>query len=282
MTKAYDSITLNNNGVVFPGTRAINATGPTAFDGTERLKETVDDVWLNRQAELDFYNSPPNGLDDLAGVAPANGLPLAQPLIARYMNYGAPGVIVPWCSTIDPAIISAAINCDIRILLLNGQGVDRTTDDYKLLDILCYVGNAANPTADSFYRADDAAGTIRNIAGQYLILPDMRGYSLRGLDPSGVIDPDGASRIVGSVQEDAFQGHWRDIESAMGVAQVLVDNAMFTGPTALGGVFNAPVTPGNQNKALIKTFLTDGVNGTPRISSESRAKNVAVRYGMYY
>ena len=48
---------------------------------------------------------------------------------------------------------------------------------------------------------------FRNTAGTWFILPDTRGYALRGLDVGASVDPDGASRDVGSVQVDAFQGH---------------------------------------------------------------------------
>jgi microcystin-dependent protein len=37
--------------------------------------------------------------------------------------------------------------------------------------------------------------------------PDLRGYFLRGLDPSGKVDPEGAGRSTGSVQPDEFKKH---------------------------------------------------------------------------
>ena len=38
-------------------------------------------------------------------------------------------------------------------------------------------------------------------------LPDMKGQFLRGLDTSGVVDPDGAGRVVGDNQADEFASH---------------------------------------------------------------------------
>ena len=38
-------------------------------------------------------------------------------------------------------------------------------------------------------------------------IEDLRGYFLRGLDPTGRIDPDGSSRIAGSDQPDTFGTH---------------------------------------------------------------------------
>lgn len=39
------------------------------------------------------------------------------------------------------------------------------------------------------------------------VLPDLRGYFLRGLDTTGTIDPNGVGRTVGSVQGDIFKTH---------------------------------------------------------------------------
>lgn len=188
----------------FPDVRAINASGPLATDGTEIIANVLDDVWAEKQALLDFYDYPPLGIHDEPGLFPS-GLPLSQPLALQYMNYGAPGTIVNWASEIDPALLGSEfeVNFQVRLLLLHGQGILRA--DYKMLDSIVYAGDPNNATADAFYHADDSLGAVRNITGDWLILPDARGYSFRALDPSGLIDPDGAGRLVGSQQEDAMQ-----------------------------------------------------------------------------
>lgn len=43
--------------------------------------------------------------------------------------------------------------------------------------------------------------------GNSNLLPDLRGYFMRGLDTSGKIDPDGAGRTVLSTQGDSFGPH---------------------------------------------------------------------------
>src|SRR5919199_635074 len=43
--------------------------------------------------------------------------------------------------------------------------------------------------------------------GNTNILPDLRGYFLRGLDPSGSVDPNGSGRKVLSPQGDPFGKH---------------------------------------------------------------------------
>lgn len=52
--------------------------------------------------------------------------------------------------------------------------------------------------------------------------PDLRGYFVRGLDPTGQIDPEGKSRQPGSTQADAFAAHshsfqvWKSYDSGTG------------------------------------------------------------------
>lgn len=292
--KSYLSITGNNNAVAFPGTRAVNALGPLAVDGTEFIREVVDDVWLWKQSLLDFYNYPPNGLDDEAGVDLISGLPKSQPLAAQYMNYGTPGVIVNWGSDTDPFVVGVTHGIDIRLLLLEGQGIDRTLDDYKMLDSIVYIGDGNNATADSFYHADDAGGTIRNIAGDYLILPDLQGYSIRGLDPSGTVDPDGASRIVGSIQQDTFQdfagsfflqqknpGGFPSIvgENPFGAISVGGSETPLVGESTEIQSYNIPGSAiGNVNQVYFNASGDDNA----RTSIETRIKNIAIRFAIYY
>jgi len=90
-------------------------------------------------------------------------------------------------------------------LLCDGSGILRA--NYADLDSVVYCGDPDNPTADAFYHADDAGGSVRNTAGVYLILPDWRGRALRGLDPTAIRDPDGASRTLGDYQDDRLMKH---------------------------------------------------------------------------
>ena len=48
--------------------------------------------------------------------------------------------------------------------------------------------------------------------GSKNVLPDLRGYFLRGLDTSGRVDPDGAGRTPLSVQPDQFASHTHAVE----------------------------------------------------------------------
>lgn len=123
--------------------------------------------------------------------------------------------------------------------------------------------------------------------GTHFNLPDMRGRIARGRANGSANDPDRAGRTasaaggatgdaVGSVQNDAMQGHWHDLYS----------QATMTSPGAGsnfyawgGGPFNTLVA--GSNKA-VKGSTSDGSSGTPRTSSESRMKNAYVDFIIKY
>jgi hypothetical protein len=90
-----------------------------------------------------------------------------------------------------------------------------------------------------------------------------RGRFLRGIDNGASNDPDG-TRVPGSVQADAFQAHQHTYSMQPG----LLDN-----PYNITGTRWFAPTP-----ATTSGYVADGTNGTPRISSETRPKNVAVLF----
>lgn len=100
-------------------------------------------------------------------------------------------------------------------------------------------------------------------------LPDLRGEFLRGLDDSRGID---SGRSLGTAQSDAYQGHYHSINmSNIGNADVfqLVSSG---GPQ--GGV-----TVGNAEIGAtlsVTASRSDGTNGTPRVASETRPRNIAL------
>jgi hypothetical protein len=133
-----------------------------------------------------------------------------------------------------------------------------------------YVGDPDNPTASAFYHADDAAGTIRNTTGIYLILPDERGYFLRGLDTSGTIDPQGATRDIGDTQDDDIEAHKHDISEYTPSQTKLFGNDAAgysggTGFTALDSAFPVEV-------------VADSIISPSGNHDETRAKNSACRW----
>jgi hypothetical protein len=116
-------------------------------------------------------------------------------------------------------------------------------------------------------------GTTYNIGGEGpsdFRLPDLRGYFIRGF---GTNSDTTASAAFGTKQIDAFQGHRHST----------------TEPTSYNVNGGGPITPtiygivqgGGGNYPLLITGdanITDGVNGTPRTASETRPRNIAMRY----
>ncbi len=127
-------------------------------------------------------------------------------------------------------------------------------------------------------------GSVYAFLSRQIAVPDFRGMFLRGLNSMapdrgemGLIanqrDPE-ANRNVGEFQLDALQGHWHELGSAAGDIGNARGNVRGTG--------NALARPadgaknGNISKAVYA--IADGENGIPRISKETRPKNVAVYY----
>jgi microcystin-dependent protein len=109
-------------------------------------------------------------------------------------------------------------------------------------------------------------GTTYNIGGEGpndFRLPDLRGYFIRGF---GTNSDGTASAALGAKQADAFQGH----------RHAATTNATSSGGAATfqsggnGAWFGGSVT--------VLDPITDGVNGTPRTASETRPRNIAMRY----
>lgn len=100
---------------------------------------------------------------------------------------------------------------------------------------------------------------------------DLRGVFIRGLDSGRGLDPYTPSpRPLGSYQSDAFQGHWHG----------LYDDAVFG---MGGGGSSMDIDAGGANNGFgsntaVKDPVSDGVNGSPRTSTETRPANVALVY----
>ena len=102
-------------------------------------------------------------------------------------------------------------------------------------------------------------------------LPDYRGRFRRTWDHGAGIDPgsrmdrgDGTSGdVVGSIQDDAFQGHWHELTNQNYI------NTNLGGTLGTAGGYLNPVV-------YAEGIITDGVHGTPRITSETRPTNINV------
>lgn len=93
-------------------------------------------------------------------------------------------------------------------------------------------------------------------------LPDFRGYFLR-VKSSGLRDTE--FRVIGSTQSDTFQGHYHNFYA----------QATNGAGGTHGAVRTNTYSDSNADGPVVTTAKTDGVNGTPRISAETRPKNIA-------
>jgi len=237
----------NQDGASFPNTLAVNSSGALSTDGTEFIANMVNDYMFGvLQALLAYTSQTPNAT--LEG--PSNSQFLEG--IRRMTVY--PGSIFYAAWNVDPSTIP------IRAIKLTGQGIVRA--NYPLLDAMVYCGNANNATYTAFFRADNANGTSRNTAGAYLILPDMRGRVIRALDTAAGVDPDGASRYLGSLQGDTFQGH------AFGDGANINQDQNVMG----GGASEVVRSTGS---GAAQVIMSNGTHGTPRTSTETRMTNCA-------
>lgn len=118
-------------------------------------------------------------------------------------------------------------------------------DEYPYLDII----------------APDVAGTRT--------LLDTRGAVAAAIDATG-----GSREDVGVYQDDAFQGHDRDLASSLGGSNI-VNDTYGTG-ASLSGQGMGGSTLATRNTVITSNYYDDGTNGTPRVDDETRMKNYSV------
>jgi len=160
----------------------------------------------------------------------------------------------------------AGPNCPNGFLSADGAAISRTTYA-NLFDVL-----------GTSHGSGDGSTTFN--------IPDYRGRFLRGVDDDANRDPDDSTRTamnpggnagdnIGSVQDDAFQGHRHPqtpnaVNQSLGYSQ---GNDGFSQANANGSINNA-LNSGDP--------ITDGANGTPKTSSETRPTNAYVNYCIKY
>jgi hypothetical protein len=252
----------------YPYGSARNVSVPGDGTGTPWEADIVNDLFGWQQQLLTAAGIIPSGNPDKVGAS--------QYYDAMRLTGGYPGLIVPMVLNVDPATLG------LRILLLDGSGVLRS--NYADLDAVTYVGDADNGSRGSFYHADDAAGTIRNINGAYLILGDVRGYFLRGNDGSGVIDPETGRKIAGT-QLYAMENHAHKITTFAGALGTIFREVEFSGLSkGTGRTLHSKSESGDtEDFSYAQTPVKSGdFSSNPALSSETRPRNYAVNYGIWY
>lgn len=146
--------------------------------------------------------------------------------------------------------------------------------------ILPYAANAPIALPSGYLECDGSTvsqGTYANLfavigttydivpppSGQFT-LPDLRGYFIRGF---GTNSDTTASAAFGVKQADAFQGHRHNMQTNIRTIDISILNF------SLGGTPSAALSTSG-----VGDPVTDSVNGTPRTASETRPRNIAMRY----
>ncbi|MGH7787356.1 MAG: phage tail protein, partial [Candidatus Binatia bacterium] len=175
--------------------------------------------------------------------------------------------------------------------------------------IMPYAGSTAPPgwvlcdgteydgTLPEFAALYDAIGTSfgEGSGANLFKVPDLRGQFLRGLDPSGSVDPDGASRTVGSTQGTAIvplsglvvpSTISTSVDGEHDHRKINIDNGTgnirdFANPYGITPTSSVHFTyPAGAHQHSV-AIPASPVNISPTLgatSTETRPKNVAVNY----
>ena len=119
----------------------------------------------------------------------------------------------------------------------------------------------------------DVTGSSYSTLTGVTSIPDLRGQFLRGLDPSGTVDPDGATRTLGDTQADAdqrVQGEFGSALQGLGSmdASGAFSNRLHTQP-------RVPASIGSGQQSTGWDFDNSNVI---RTADETRPKNISVNF----
>lgn len=258
----------NTNSVAFPDTEAVNVSAPGAGDGTEFVALLVNDIWGRAQAIMDYAGLTPNGVMEAPGTA--------QIIEALCKGLGVgPGMGVIYWKNDTPAALGD------RVLLLQGQVILIAT--YPLLAAAVYCGDANNATAPAFYKTSDAGGTTRDTGGNYLVLPDTRGLSLKGVGNATVNGRVKTGPTAkGEMQEDQIQGHYHglNIQSAINATVRGGATSYIAGANQDRNQFHTATDV--VNTVSISSPVADPTNGTPRTGTNTRDSSIGTNFGITY
>ncbi|MBI4979477.1 MAG: hypothetical protein HZC28_18515 [Spirochaetes bacterium] len=199
----------------------------------------------------------------------------------RSLDSNPVGTILPFYGTetyLNSMYNNHYLPCDGATIGRSGSPATRANNAYKDLFIQIYLVDNTNKTPEQAKTAWEA--------GNIIALPDMRGRFLRGINDGTNRDPDASMRKnesgtiigdrIGSIQEDAFQGHWHLVRR-----DYYNDSCIAPGGNGTSGFVNPGATH-NFAPAKAKDLLNDTVNGDPRASSETRPKNISVYFIIKY
>lgn len=254
--------TFTNSSGSFPNTLGVDVSAPGAGDGTEWIAEYVNCDWGYQQHLMTKAGLTPNG------VTEANGA--SQIYTAMQRCFSTPGELVPWLGPGDPAVSGH------RMLRLDGSVL--TIASYPDIVAATYIGDGNNYDANyiGFFKTSDAGGTLRDHTGAYFVLPDYRGLFLRGIDPLAIYDPDGASRGIPNLQQDAQETHGHELRTLSTASYAVTTSVTLTG----SGGLTLSGSPG-ADRFQARDLSAEMVGGTPN-DYETRPLNANVDWCVRY
>ncbi|NMK48062.1 hypothetical protein HG262_17720 [Achromobacter sp. Bel] len=147
---------------------------------------------------------------------------------------------------------------------LKANGTAASVAAYPDLVNAIYRGDASNATAPFGYRCTNAANPsgTRNVAGSFIVLPDLRGEFVRGWDDARGIDP---TRSYGTAQQDVFREH-------------IHSYGVYTGGDGGGRVIAGGYENGNNHSDVVIGGVGSAMNSLGQFigGSETRPRNVAL------
>lgn len=199
-------------------------------------------------------------IEDKLGYTPADD---ADVLALQTLTGALTGVVMPFLRSSAPTGWVKGNGGTIGDA--SSGATTRANADTADLFALIWALDATNfPITTSAGAASTRGATAAEdyAAHKRLPLPDLRADFVRGLDDSRGVD---TSRLLGSEQLDAFQGHIHKTPL----------NTNFTGSGT--PAFEDGSTP-SYTDYNSGSPVTDGVNGTPRTAAETRPRNIALLY----
>lgn len=131
--------------------------------------------------------------------------------------------------------------------------------------------NGQSCSTTTFSALFAVTGYIYGGSGANFNVPDCRGMFIRGFDQGR--GEDSEVRVIGSTQTDTMQGHKH--------ASVRRATTFTAGGTSDGDDITSTVDD-TLTYSRVGTAITDGTNGTPRVSAETRSKNIALPFIIKY
>lgn len=133
-----------------------------------------------------------------------------------------------------------------------------------------WCGAPTNATASAWYRVDFMG--VRDVAGEYIVIPNMDGLFIRGADVGNAYDPSGSVRTYGDVQTDAMESHTHDHIYA-GAGKEIKSRA---DGTLTAGTLDYLIEGGSS------AATTGHVNTSAATSTETRPNNTVARWCVSY